>query len=90
MQAFDWCSGVDLIFLRNVLIYFDQNFRGQLLESIQRVLRPDGCLMLGAAETTVFSSGAFVPLPIEFSNLFYAKNSPVPYQSAQPVQESTP
>jgi chemotaxis protein methyltransferase CheR len=81
MQAFDSCFGVDLIFLRNVLIYFDQNFRGQLLEQIQRALRPDGCLMLGAAETTVFSSTAFLPLPVEHSNMFYLKNSPVPFST---------
>lgn len=88
MQAFDYCTGVDLIFLRNVLIYFDQSFRGQLLESIQRCLRPDGGLMLGAAETTVFCSEAFLPLPVEHSNMFYLKNTPTPFRSTPPPQQA--
>ncbi|HEY0256519.1 MAG TPA: protein-glutamate O-methyltransferase CheR [Candidatus Methylacidiphilales bacterium] len=87
MQAFEFCFGADLIFLRNVLIYFDQNFRGQLLESIERSQRPDGCLMLGAAETTVFSSEAFLPLPVEHSNMFYLKNTPAPFSSNPSLQQ---
>ena len=42
-------------------------------------LRPDGFLMLGAAETTVFNNDFFAPLPVEFSNLFCLKNNPAPY-----------
>ena len=61
---------VDIFFLRNVLIYFDQNERRRLLAHVRDALRPDGYLMLGAAETTVFCNDAFVPLPVEFSNLF--------------------
>jgi chemotaxis protein methyltransferase CheR len=79
MQAFEFCFDVDIVFLRNVLIYFDQTFRSQLLEQIQRALRPDGCLMMGAAETTVFSSPAFLPLPVEHSNMFYLKSTPIPF-----------
>jgi len=70
--------GVDIFFLRNVLIYFDQNERARMLEHVRNVLRPDGCLMLGAAETTVFTNDFFVPLPVEFSNLFYLKGTPSP------------
>jgi chemotaxis protein methyltransferase CheR len=81
MQAFDTCFGVDLVFLRNVLIYFDHTFRSHLFESIAKVLRPDGCLMLGAAETTVFCSNSFLPLPVDHSNMFYLKNTPVPFRS---------
>ena len=72
-------TGVDLFFLRNVLIYFDQHERSRLLEQVGDALRPDGCLMLGAAETTVFCNEVFVPLPIEFSNLFYLKGTPAPF-----------
>jgi hypothetical protein len=35
--------------------------------------------MLGAAETTVFTNDVFVPLPVEFSNLFYLKGTPSPF-----------
>jgi chemotaxis protein methyltransferase CheR len=72
-------SQIDLFFLRNILIYFDQNERARLLERVCDTLRPDGLLMLGAAETTVFSNPCFVPLPVEFSNMFYLRNTPAPF-----------
>lgn len=41
----------DVIFLRNVLIYFELDVKKQILEKIHRTVRPDGCLFLGATET---------------------------------------
>ena len=78
-RAFSLCTGVDIFLMRNVLIYFDQTERIRLLDQARDALRPDGCLMLGAAETTVFSNDFFVPLPIEFSNLFCLRNTPAPF-----------
>jgi chemotaxis protein methyltransferase CheR len=43
----------DLIFLRNVLIYFDVATKKSVLRNVARLLRPDGWLFLGAAETTI-------------------------------------
>jgi chemotaxis protein methyltransferase CheR len=43
----------DIIFLRNVLIYFEVETRKAILGRIRRVLRPDGYLFLGCAETTL-------------------------------------
>lgn len=45
--------GLDLIMLRNVLIYFDRETKADILERARRALAPDGFLMLGAAETTM-------------------------------------
>ena len=78
-RAYSLSSGVDIFFMRNILIYFDQNERKRLIDQARDALRPDGCLMLGAAETTVFSNDIFVPLPVEFSNLFYLKGTPAPF-----------
>jgi chemotaxis protein methyltransferase CheR len=49
----------DLLLMRNVLIYFDQPTKAAILGKVRQVLAPDGCLVLGAAETTLNVDPAF-------------------------------
>jgi chemotaxis protein methyltransferase CheR len=42
---------VDILFMRNVLIYFDTETKRQIFEKVKTVLAPDGYLFLGVAET---------------------------------------
>lgn len=52
----------DIIFCRNVLIYFDQQTKAEVLDRMTRVLASDGMLFLGAAETVLGITDRFVPL----------------------------
>ena len=42
----------DLVFMRNVMIYFDLEAKRRVLEAMHRQLAPHGYLLLGASETT--------------------------------------
>jgi chemotaxis protein methyltransferase CheR len=55
----------DIVFCRNVLIYFDQPTKRRVLEAIARLMPPDGLLYLGGAETVLGITDRFVPLPGE-------------------------
>jgi chemotaxis protein methyltransferase CheR len=44
---------VDLVLLRNVLIYFDNQAREQILSRVHGTLASDGYLMLGSTESTI-------------------------------------
>lgn len=46
---------LDLIYCQNVLIYFARERRGELLDGLARLLRPNGLLVLGAGEVTGWS-----------------------------------
>jgi chemotaxis protein methyltransferase CheR len=63
LQDFSHLGTFDVIFCRNVLIYFDQDTKAGMFDRLARMLEPDGALVLGAAETVVGISGAFKPDP---------------------------
>ena len=50
---------IDIVFLRNALIYFDVDKKRQVMSQMETVMRPGGYLFLGAAETTMNISAAF-------------------------------
>jgi chemotaxis protein methyltransferase CheR len=52
----------DIVFCRNVLIYFDQETKVGVLERLARLSEPDGYLVLGAAETVVGLTEVFKPM----------------------------
>jgi chemotaxis protein methyltransferase CheR len=63
LQDFAQLGTFDVIFCRNVLIYFDQDTKVGVFDRLSRMLEPDGVLLLGAAESVVGISDAFRPYP---------------------------
>jgi chemotaxis protein methyltransferase CheR len=63
LQEFSNLGAFDVIFCRNVLIYFDQETKSNIFGRLARVMEPDGYLLLGAAETVVGLTDAFKPCP---------------------------
>lgn len=55
----------DVVFIRNVLIYFDPPTKRTVMERVARQLRPDGFVFLGAAEAASSMHEAYVRLPYE-------------------------
>lgn len=53
----------DLILCRNVLLYFDPETRRKAFGRLHQALADDGFLMLGAGETVVGQTDAFIPAP---------------------------
>jgi chemotaxis protein methyltransferase CheR len=63
LQDFSHLGTFDVIFCRNVLIYFDQETKAAIFERMARMIEPDGALALGAAESVVGITDAFKPYP---------------------------
>ncbi|MCC6598496.1 MAG: protein-glutamate O-methyltransferase CheR [Alphaproteobacteria bacterium] len=53
----------DIVYCRNVLIYFDEKTKSKVLNGIAAQLESDGYLFLGGAETVLGLTDAFKPLP---------------------------
>ena len=65
----------DLVFARNVLIYFDRPTKTKILNRIGTVLGPDGYLFLGSAETTIGLSVPFQRKDVDVSFCYRPKVS---------------
>jgi chemotaxis protein methyltransferase CheR len=62
LDSYGWLDDLDIVFCRNVMMYFDQKTKTQVLDKIADILQPDGALVLGHAENVRGVSDAFTPL----------------------------
>jgi chemotaxis protein methyltransferase CheR len=63
LHDFSQLGVFDVIFCRNVLIYFDQDTKINIFSRLAKTTEPDGFLVLGAAETVVGLTDVFKPYP---------------------------
>jgi chemotaxis protein methyltransferase CheR len=63
LHDFSQLGAFDVIFCRNVLIYFDQETKTHVFGRMAKTMEADGFLVLGAAETVVGLTEAFKPVP---------------------------
>jgi chemotaxis protein methyltransferase CheR len=63
IKDFSQLGSFDIIFCRNVLIYFDAPTKSDVLKRMAALLPDDGTLLLGAAETVIGISDALMPHP---------------------------
>lgn len=61
---------MDLVLLRNVLIYFGVEKKREILSRVRRLLRSDGYLALGSAETTINLDGSFERVEVNRAVLY--------------------
>lgn len=65
---------MDIVLMRNVLIYFEPSTKKEILRRVRQVMRPDAYFMLGSAETTTSLDDAFKRADIK-STLVYRLTS---------------
>lgn len=61
---------MDIVLLRNVLIYFDIETKKTILSRVRQRLRPDGYLFLGGAENTFNLDDGFERIELERSSVY--------------------
>jgi chemotaxis methyl-accepting protein methylase len=68
----DFIKDVDVVFCRNVFIYFDRSLQEQLLMKFYKALKPNGYLIMGKAETLI-SEAKEIFKEIDFESHIYMK-----------------
>ncbi|MCY2974674.1 MAG: protein-glutamate O-methyltransferase CheR [Planctomycetota bacterium] len=64
IEPFPVMQSPDIVFLRNVLIYFALETKRDILNNVRKIMKPDGFLFLGGAETTMNLDVAFERIQI--------------------------
>ena len=63
----------DIVFMRNVLIYFDTATKTRVLQQIRKLIRPDGYLFLGGAESTLTLDDAWERVVLDRATAYRLK-----------------
>jgi chemotaxis protein methyltransferase WspC len=81
----------DVIFCRNLLIYFDTQTQARALRAVSRLLNPDGLLVVGAAEQQLAFESGFTSanIPLAFACLKTGATPSRPVHEPHPVRRLT-
>jgi chemotaxis protein methyltransferase WspC len=84
-------EGYDVVFCRNLLIYFDAETQRRAIEILRRLLRPDGLLFVGPGEANLLLGAAFASARIPLAFAFRKAQPPAPAVfGAAPRRAATP
>jgi chemotaxis protein methyltransferase CheR len=81
IKDFGHLGTFDIVYCRNVLIYFDKPTKTDVLHRLANAMAPDGALLLGAAETVIGLTDVLSPDPVNRG--LYGK---MPSEPAAPVR----
>ncbi len=87
LESFTPLGKFDVIYIRNVLIYFDRETKKSILDKAAQLLAPDGFLVLGAAETVIGITDTFRPLKSHrglYEHAAAAADAPAKVSAASP------
>jgi len=74
-ESWPLLPAMDVVFLRNALIYFDVATKKDILQRMRRTLRPNGMLFLGGAETTLGLSDDFERMAVDKASAYRLTNA---------------
>ncbi len=78
----------NVVFCRNMLIYFDEPARSRAMKVLDRLLTPEGLLCVGYAETGLFQASGYVP--VRYPRAFAYRKAGAHDERQHPSQSVSP
>ncbi len=76
LEDFQHLGNFDIVFCRNVLIYFEPDMKQNILNRAAKQMNSSGVLLLGAAETVIGISDKYTKLPDCQSAIYHLAGCP--------------